>query len=281
MFVYEEKMSYESNVKHKADWSKEINVSGRQPPKIITWDYRDRDELKTFFFSDVHLGHKQCDTELFKKNIKRVVDKQMPCIDVGDLIENSTRDSVGAGVYEQEDIAQEQIENAVELYTPLAEAGLLKSMQPGNHELRTHNSSGVNLTKIMAKMLDVPYGGVGIVHYIMVGNQRYTLYSTHGGGGSTTPAGKLNAMLRLEKIVNTDVYLQGHVHDTLYQARQFFDFNKSGKRLIMKKKHFVCNGAYLDYWGSYGQVKAYSPTNKGNAQINFNGQENDIRVSFA
>jgi len=273
-------LSYQDNVQHKNDWSIELQVSGRQPPKIITWDFRNREVLPTFWFSDVHLGHQQCDLDLFKANVDRVGEKGIPCADLGDLIENATRDSVGSGVYDQQEIAQEQLEHAVELYKPLADAGLLKSMQPGNHELRCYNQGGINLTRVMAKMLDVQYGGVGIVHYIMVGKERYTVYSTHGGGGSTTPAGKLNAMLRLEKIVNTDLYIQGHVHDTLYQARQFFDFNKSGRHLVKKKKHFVCNGAYLDYWGSYGQVKAYSPTNKGNAQITFDGTKHETKVSF-
>ena len=145
-------MSYHKNVQEKANWMKELHSSGRKR-KIIQWDFRNLSDLKTFWFSDVHYGHKQSDKDLFLSNVERVRKKKMPCADLGDLIENATRDSIGAGVYEQEDIAQEQLEEAVEIYKPLAEAGLIMSMQPGNHELRTHNKSGINLTRVIAKML--------------------------------------------------------------------------------------------------------------------------------
>ena len=270
-------MSYQENVENKSNWQAEIQ-SNREPPKVFTWDYRDQDTLPTFWFSDIHWGHKQCDKQLVQDNIKRVEDKQMACMDLGDLIENATKDSVGSGVYEQESIAQEQMEEAVELYRPIAH--LLHGMHPGNHELRTMNKGGVNLTRIMAKMLDVPYAGLGAVHYIMVGNQRYIGYSHHGGSGATTIGGKVNSLLRMEKIVDANFYIQGHTHDTIYQARQFLELNKRSKCLEEKTRHFINNGAYLDYWGSYGQVKAYSPGTKGNAQITFNGTKPEIEVSF-
>jgi hypothetical protein len=269
--------NYADNVKHKNDWLGEINSAPRTP-KVFTWDFRDVERLPTFWFSDIHWGHKQCDKKLVEANIKRVVDKQMPCVDLGDLIENATRDSVGSGVYEQETIAQEQMEQAVEMYKPLV--GLLQCMHPGNHELRTMNSSGVNLTRVIAKMLGVPYGGVAAVHYILVGNQRYLGYSHHGGSGATTIGGKVNSLLRMEKIVDADFYIQGHTHDTIYQARQFMELDKRTRTLKERSRHFINNGAYLDYWGSYGQVKAYSPGTKGNAQITFSGEKHEIEVSF-
>jgi hypothetical protein len=202
----------------------------------------------------------------------------MPFMDLGDLIENATRDSVGAGVYEQQEIAQEQMEHAVELYEPVKH--LLQGMHPGNHELRTMNSSGINPARVMAKMLGVRYAGLGAVHYVLVGDQRYVGYSHHGGSGASTKGGKLQALLRMEQIVNADFYVQGHTHDTIYQARDHFELDKKSRTLVEKKKHFVNNGAYLDYWNSYGQIKAYSPGTKGSAQITFDGTKQQTEVSF-
>ena len=255
-----------------------MKVSSRDPPKIFTLDYRDRDELKLFALSDIHWGHRQCDKDLVKANIDRIAEKEMACVDLGDLIENATRDSVGSGVYEQEAIAQEQMEQAVELYQPIKH--LLKFMHPGNHELRTMNQGGINLTKVMAKMLGVPYAGFGAVSYIMVGNQRYVMYTHHGGSGASTIGGKMNSLLALEKIVNADIYVQGHTHDCIYQGREFLDFDAKNRGLVPRRKHFINNGAYLDCWGSYGQIKAYSPGTKGNAQITLNGNKREVEVSF-
>jgi hypothetical protein len=266
------------NVRHKADWEKELNRAHRGPPKVIVWDFKNEDHLKTFWFSDLHLGHKHCDMDLVHRNIEHVKNKGMPFADLGDLIENATRDSVGAGVYDQEEIADGQMDIAVALYEPIK--AQLMSMQPGNHEIRTYNSAGVNLTRQMAKRLGVQHGGAGVIHYIRVGNQTYTVYSTHGGGGATTIGGKMNALLRLEKVIDADVYIQGHTHDTIYKSREYFDFDKRKRSIITRKKHFVNGGAYLDYWNTYGQVKAYAPGTKGSPQLRFNGKQHEIEVSF-
>jgi len=245
--------------------------------KVITWDYRDNNELKTYWISDVHLGHKACDKDMFTDTIKRIKDKNMPFADLGDLIENATKDSVGAGVYEQSDIADKQIEEAVSLYTPVKH--LLKSMQPGNHEARTYNTAGVNLTKIMARELSVPYGGIGTIHKIKVGDQTYIGYSTHGGSGATTIGGVVNALLKLGQIVDADFYIQGHTHQTVYQAREGFYLDPKGV-LRKQRRHFINNGSYLNYWDTYAQAKSYPVGNKGSAQLTFNGKKHEIEVSF-
>lgn len=268
----------QENIEHKQDWEDLLNSESYRPRKVVVWDYRNSDSLKTFWFSDVHLGSNSCDEDLFKRNVERVHEKQMPCADLGDLIENATRNSIGAGVYDQEQIADAQIERAVQIYKPISD--LLKIMQPGNHEIRTYNDSGVNLTKIMADKLGVDFAGAGVMHYLMVGKQRYVGYSTHGGSGATTPGGKLNALLKLGQLAQTDFSIQGHVHDTLYHSRENFVLDKKDRTVKKNKQHLICNGSYLNYWGSYGQVKGYSPTNKGNAQITFFGDDDLIEVSF-
>jgi len=166
-------MGFKENVEHKTDWQANLQQDHiKQPRKVVIWDYRHLDELDTMWISDIHLGHHACDMDLVHRNIDHIGEQELPFMDLGDLIENSTRDSVGAGVYEQTDIAQEQLEQAVELYQPVKH--LLQGMHPGNHEMRAMNKGGLNLTRIMAQMLDVPYCGVGVMHYIMVGKERYT-----------------------------------------------------------------------------------------------------------
>lgn len=268
---------YKANVQHKTDWQAELNATTKSA-KVITWDFRKQKEIKTFWFSDIHWGNHACDKDLVRRNIAHVAERQMPCVDLGDLIENCTRDSVGAGVYEQESIADKQMEDAIQLYTPIKQ--LLKCMQAGNHELRSFNGVGINPTRWMAKCLGVPYGGVGVLHRILVGSQTYVGYSTHGGSGAVTVSGKLNALMKLGQICEADFYIQGHTHDTIYQAKEIFHYDSKGKGIVKRRQHFINNGAYLNYWNTYGQVKAYAPGSKGSAQLTFSGEKKQIEVSF-
>jgi predicted phosphodiesterase len=269
--------TYEGNCEQKANWQDELKAS-HAAKKIIEWDFKDRDSLQSFWFSDIHWGHHACDKDLVKRNIDMVAKKQIPCADLGDLIENATRDSVGAGVYEQDMIADGQMEEAIALYEPIKH--LLKVMQAGNHELRSFNGVGINPTRWITKMLGVPYGGVGVMHKIKVGSQTYTGYSVHGGSCATTVAGKLNALLKLGQIVEADFYIQGHTHDTIYQSKEIFRLDPRNGSLVKRRQHFINNGAYLNYWNTYGQVKAYAPGSKGSAMLTFSGKEKQIEVSF-
>jgi len=271
-------MTIKENVEHKIAWEDLMNSPDFQGRKSVIWDYRKQNRLETYWISDVHLGHKQCDEDLFQKHIDYIGEGEMPFADLGDLIENATRNSVGAGVYEQSSIAEAQIEEAINHYLPVSH--LLKSMQIGNHELRSWVGGGLNPTRQMAKRLGTAYGSPGMFHIIKVGKQTYTVYSTHGGGGATTVGGKFNALKRMADIFPAaDVVIQGHSHDTLYHSRELMRCDGKGE-IKSTKQHMVMNGAYLNWWNSYGQIKGYAPCNKGNAKINFHGDERMIEVSF-
>lgn len=272
-------MEFAENVQHKIDWQTELGKPRTGYKNIIVWDYRHLDILDLAINSDIHWGHRELIQEKVEAKVERIHRKQIPFMDLGDLVENATRDSVGAGVYEQQDIVDGQIDDVIRLYSPVKH--LLKVMQTGNHELRTWNKSGINLTKIIARELGVPVGGAGVIHYILVGGERYIGYTHHGGSGAVTPGGKLQSMLKMGLIVpNADFYWQGHGHETMYHAAQGYEFDKKSRTIVEKTRHFGMNGSWLRYWNSYGQVKAYSPTNVGNAELRFRGDKHEIRVSF-
>jgi hypothetical protein len=270
-------MTYKDNVQHKTDWQDLLNQEFNKEHSTTIWDFRSLDKLEILLISDVHLGHRCCDEDMFMCNIDLVLKRKMHVADLGDLIENATRDSIGAGVYDQKAIAETQMQRAVELYNPIRD--LIQVMYPGNHELRTYDKSGVNLTKLMAKELGTKYGGLGGFNTVKVGNQKYTMYLSHGGSGATTVGGKIAAMMRLGQTIDAEVLGQGHVHDTIYHSREMLQTDMKGE-ITKKKQHLIVNGAYLNWWGSYAQVKAYPIGNKGSAKITFYGEEHKIEVSF-
>ncbi len=103
---------------------------------------------------------------------------------MGDYLEAGLRDSVGDSVYLQELNPQDQMEDVIALFEPIAKAGLLLGLHIGNHEARILKNTSVNLVKIMAKQLAVPYLGDACWSIFYVGSQSYTAYTLHGSTGS-------------------------------------------------------------------------------------------------
>ena len=173
----------------------------------------DLEKLIVVFFTDLHFGSKYHDKELFLENRDWVLETpNVYVIEGGDLMETATKDSVGAGVFEQSDIVQEQLEKTVELYKPIADEGRLIGMHRGNHEYRVFKHSGLDLTKTAAKMLNTKYFGDGVIHYFNVGDQNYTLYSAHGHSGARLPHTKIKACIDYANMVDVEIYLMGHLH---------------------------------------------------------------------
>jgi len=192
----------------------------------------------------------------------------------------ATRDSVGAGVFEQDEIVQEQLEHAERIYKPLAEKGLILGNHIGNHEARVYNHSGANLSKILAKLLDIKYLGVGAITNIKVGKNNYTLYTTHGSSGSRLPHTKIKAVLDLANMIDVDIYAMGHLHALDHHVRNMYYFDKRNKTIKEKQKHFILTGSYLKHWGSYAHIKGMEPARIGSPKIKLSGLERRIRVSL-
>ena len=239
------------------------------------------DKLVLVYITDVHYGSKYCDKELFKENLEWCLEQpNVYVIDGGDLMETATKDSVGAGVFEQEKIVQQQIDDVVELYQPLANKGRLLGLHRGNHEFRVFKHSGANLTKIVAKMLNVKYFGDGVLHYFKVGKENYTLYTCHGHSGAKLPHTKIKSAIDLANMVDVDVYVSGHVHQLSHHTRIFYRIDKRNKQVVEGEKHFILGGSYLEHWGSYGQMKGYEMMRKGSPKIKLHGDKHMIRVSL-
>ena len=240
----------------------------------------DLDKLVLAFITDIHLGSKYCDRDLLRENLDWVMENDnVYVIDGGDLLETATRDSVGAGIFEQDEIVQEQLEEAKGLYKPLADSGKLLGLHRGNHEYRVFKHSGTNLTKVMAELLGVKYFGDGVLHYFQVGGENYTLYSCHGSSGAKLPHTKIKSCIDLANMVDVEVYMMGHLHQLSHHTREFYNINKRKRTVEKGQKHFVLGGSYLSHWGSYGQMKGYEMMRKGSAKIKLHGDKHVIRVS--
>jgi len=239
-----------------------------------------KDYAEVLFFSDLHYGYPTANIEKAKAMLDYALDNGIYVLLVGDLIEAGLRDSIGDSVYRQKLNPQAQMEAVVELLTPLAQAGYIIGLHEGNHENRVLLTTGINIAKIIAKMLNVPYLSYSCWSLLNVGKQRYSLYSTHGVSASIMEHTKLNAVVKLGKIVSADVVAMAHTHGLASDIiiKQYFDPTKN--RIVEAKQYVVLTGGYLDWDTSYGQQKNYPIGKIGSPKLKLFAERKDIHFSL-
>ena len=230
---------------------------------------------------DMHYGHKCFKRKEFEEVLKSIYDnKNTYVVGMGDYLEAATRDSVGGGVFEQEQFVQEQLETVCEYLKPLADAGKILGLLRGNHEERIYKHSGLDVTKIMAKILNTKYFGSGIMMRLKVGFNNYTIYATHGSSGASMPHTKIRACINLAQIYDADIYCMGHLHELDHKTMPYYTLDTKNKTLVQKDRHFILTGSYLDYLDSYAESKNMFPAKSGSPKIKLSAKEKRIRVSI-
>ena len=238
-------------------------------------------EKVTIIPFETHWGSKGFDKELFLKHVDWVGESDNTyALFVGDNIECATRDSVGAGVFEQEEIVDEQVDGFVEAVKPLADEGKVLGLHTGNHEWRVYKHSGLDIAKQMAKMLGVTYFGWTIHHLWKVGAQNYTAMSMHGSSGSRLPHTKIKAVLDRQNMSDVEVYIMGHLHQLSHHTRTFYMIDKRIRTVKEGEKHFLLCGSYLNHWGGYAEQAGYEMMRKGSPKVKLSGLEHRIKISL-
>lgn len=229
------------------------------------------------FLGDAHLGSPEFDEPRFQKMVDYCVKQKIYVFLMGDLIELATRHSVGSGVYEQEFPGQTQYERMVEILRPLADKGLLIGFLRGNHEIRCYQLSGVDIAKVMAKELNVPYLGDACWNLFRVGKQVYSIYSLHGRSGARFDGTALLALERLSATFFADMVVMGHAHKCISSSvlmQRVFN-----GRVTEHKKHLLITGSYLKY-GGYAQTYGLPPSKLGSPKVKFHADRHDINISW-
>jgi len=249
-------------------------------PRLINVKVKSNKDFVTFVpLGDIHYGSKDCDKKLLKETLEWLEERDdVYVLGMGDYIENATRDSV-SDVFSQTASPQAQVYDIVNLLTPIAKQGKLIGLLRGNHEFRTYKQTGFEPTTLMAKLLNVPYLGDSQLIKMRVNNNNYHFYATHGSSGATTPGGKINALFRMAKVADADIFLMGHMHELISWTRPQLYIDNRNKQVIEGGKYFVCTGHFLKYIDSYAQRKQYEIGKKGVARIKLGTKKKEIYVS--
>ena len=226
---------------------------------------------------DVHYGAINCDVDKFVRTLEFCRKDNAWILLMGDLLESATRYSVGAGVYEQSD-PDSQLFQMIEMLEPYKD--LIIGSHLGNHEFRIFRESGINVMKVICKVLHIRYLGYAMNHVMHVGSQRYIVFSTHGSSGATLRHTKIKKVLDISAWNKSDLYLYAHVHTLDLKSDEYREYDARNKVMVSKKRYFVLTGSFLNYDGSYAEMKNYQPERVGVANVHLDGERHDIHVSI-
>lgn len=198
---------------------------------------------------DVHVGSSNFNHELFDKwlknakdycNHKRRKSKGYVLLN-GDLcdVARSTQDAWGSTM-----TVPEQIDYIVEALEPIADNILYSTMS--NHESRMYKEFNMDIGQEIANRLDIPYG---IDCFIDVPYNKRGAYKRvfmrHGNRFSKSYLLFMRNFINDMSNIEADIYIIGHSHFLGSQTRVVR--TQEG----ITKKHYVVNGAFLDYIGGY------------------------------
>lgn len=243
---------------------------------IVKYEHKgDHDHLVVFPIGDIHLGSPHFNPKHLMKVLREVEANRENAriVILGDVIENATKRSVGAGVYEQVSNPLEQVKKAVEIFRPYAD--LIDGVVTGNHELRAYKDSGIDLMEDFCARLGIEdkylgYSGI-VVHSI---NKRaYVTYVWHGAGGGAKPGGNLNRIEEQVKVVEgCDIYLCGHVHKKIAYKKTAQKVDTRNMQVVTFEQTFVVTGSSLEWSGSYAQAAGLAPSAPGYPKLILNGR---------
>lgn len=247
---------------------------------------RDLTNLEIITFADLHLGDVHCDVDSIRKDIEYVKNnKNVYCILNGDLMNNSTKTSVG-DVYSETLTPMQQLERAVELFEPIKDKIL--AVTTGNHEARTWRNDGIDMMKLLCSQLNVHeryanesaliflrFGAVKNGHKETNGSGKermvsYTIFVTHGSGGGRKEGAKAIRLADMASIVDADIYIHSHTHLPMVMKEAFYRTDIQNSSFAMVDKLFVNTSARLNY-GGYGEAFEFKPSSKDNPHIYLNG----------
>lgn len=236
------------------------------------------DYAEVVFIGDCHYGSPQFDKPRFLAMVDYCVKNNIYVLLMGDLIEMATRDSVGAGVYEQEQIGQSQYEQMIAWLKPLADKKLILGTLAGNHEERVYKSTGINIGKMFARELNTKYLGDACWNSFKVGSQHYTIYSLHGRTGSRFDGTALLALERISTSFFCDLIVMGHAHKMISSS---VIIQRVVNGLVCEhKKTLLITGSYLKYDGGYAQTVGLPMSKLGSPKVKFFSKRKDILVSW-
>lgn len=250
--------------------------------------------IKVFMVGDIHGGTIHCAEDKIKRKVKEIAEtKDAYWVGMGDYCEFITPNDKRfdpsqkaiAGWVEQDNIAESQTKWIVDLFSPIKDKCL--GLLYGNHEESIRRFNHDNVQKNICERLSVT--NLGFSCFLTLNFRRAKKASgqvkfslIHGASSAITEGAKVMALMRFMKAMEADIYAYGHVHDYIPKSLSRMTVSDAGRI-----KQRVSIGATTGSWfrtytqgviASYGELKAYPPTEICCAVFTINPETNFIDV---
>lgn len=237
-------------------------------------------------FGDLHVGYGTMNRQKVDAVVDFIQEHDCNWIGMGDYIDNTPPQHKYFD-WETTDLSpQDQVIEYCEIIEPIKDKciGLLN----GNHEVRSIRS-GYDPVKQILRILKMPMEKHLKSIYlfpIKTGRVRYDVFATHGSARglyfSTKPGYKMNKLLALSGLADADLYLMGHLHDTM--SNEIKKIGMEDGKMILRKKWFAMTGGFVEFIDfekgleSYGASMGYTPIDTGANVILFEKGHKEIYV---
>jgi predicted phosphodiesterase len=248
---------------------------------VIKHNLGDFKDIHILPLADLHLGDIHADFKRIQSWIEYIqTNDNVFCILNGDLMDAAIQSSIG-DTYGASLQPMEQLRQCIKLFEPIKEKIL--AVLPGNHELRIYKSDGLDLTEVFCSQLGIVdrYSSASALLFIRFGQNTshnhnrlitYTLYCVHGSGGGKKEASKVQRLIDLASIVDSDIYLHSHTHLPAIAKNSYYRTSITTSSVQKVDRLFVNTSSALD-WGGYGELQSYKPNSLDTPVIHLDGRQ--------
>lgn len=221
-------------------------------PKRLAWD-----RLEIIQLTDVQYGSQFCDVEKLDQYLDWILGApNRYAVLGGDMVEAYNYLKSPGTPYEQMADPLSCLGGFLHKFMPVAHRFL--GYVSGNHE-RRHMALG-DLTRLLAEVLGVPWT-VGRQHIaVYFGEHKPFKISMHHGTGSARTRGSIvNALERMAKQDDSDLFLMGHLHrpNAFQITRSTWDVRN--RCMALHDQWAAMGSSFLKHWGSYADTAGYDP----------------------
>lgn len=203
----------------------------------------------------------------------------------GDLFNCATRESKTSPFGQKDN----EYELVVKLFWPVRSQ--IAGVVSGNHEQRLVDFANFDIMNAFCQKLEVPYMGYsGVIDFKIhkepdgFYRHNYFIYVHHTTGGGTSQGGAINRVEKLSDIVEgCDAYLGFHSHKLVATpvVKYYPSIKNKRHQLEERRVWYVSCGSYLEYNGSYPEMKQMPPQKLGSPKLELSGRkEHSIHVSI-
>ena len=236
-------------------------------------NYKLRGNEKVYIIpiSDMHVGSEQFNQDYFNYRLDTLdkIQSDYRIYLCGDLLEAANK-IVGNASFRTNMTLDDQIDFAIKTFKPYRRN--IVNMSIGNHEARLVKDFDLDVNKIIARALDVPYGNQ-FLDTFSINQNKFTVYTAHGKGSSAHHHTAQSKMIRDTQHVLANMYMHGHNHRCDHFSVPQFVRTDEGR--TVGRRHYVFTGSFLRYNG-YAEAMQLPVLPEAFIQLAIN---KDMRVS--